>query len=116
MSVYFVVVTVYFGLLFVLVVDIVVANVYRVTSINQVSNTMSEKKKVKKNRLALRQLMQDYRLGSVHVADLLHTTDGTIRTYCSNYGADISTAHLELLELKVGAKQTEGIKHVSISK
>lgn len=73
-------------------------------------------KKDKPNKEALRQIMQDYRLGSKHVAELLHTTDSTIRTYCSNHGADISTANLELLQYKVGEKRAEEIKHVNISK
>lgn len=73
-------------------------------------------KKGKPNKEALRQIMQDYRLGSKHVAELLHTTDSTIRTYCSNNGADISPANLELLQYKVGEKRAEEIKHVNISK
>lgn len=71
--------------------------------------------KKKENKDKLRELMQSYRLGSKHVAELLHTTDGTIRTYCSNNGSDISTAHLELLQFKLGVKQTEDFKHVDVS-
>lgn len=72
--------------------------------------------KKKKNKESLRELMQAYRLGSKHVADLLHTTDGTVRTYCSNHGADISTANLELLQFKLGLKQAEVINNVNVSK
>lgn len=72
--------------------------------------------KKKKNKEKLRELMQAYRLGSKHVAELLHTSDGTIRTYCSNRGSDISTPHLELLQFKLGEKQAEGIKNVDVSK
>ena len=68
------------------------------------------------NRQILRSIMQEYRLGSKHVAEMLHTTDGTIRTYCSNKGADISSANLELLQLKTGSKKPEGITNVSILK
>jgi hypothetical protein len=73
-------------------------------------------KKEKPNKESLRQIMQDYRLGSKHVAELIHTTGSTVRTYCSNHGADISTANLELLQYKVGEKRAEEIKHVNVSK
>tara|TARA_R100000951_G_scaffold116795_1_gene131039 strand:- start:3781 stop:4014 length:234 start_codon:yes stop_codon:yes gene_type:complete len=77
---------------------------------------MNKEQPAKPNKETLRKIMQDYRLGSKHVAELIHTTDSTIRTYCSNYGADISTANLELLQFKLGEKQAEAIKNVSISK
>ena len=56
----------------------------------------------KENRNELRQIMFDYRLNAKHVAELIHTTHGTVRTYCSETGADISNANLELLKYKVG--------------
>lgn len=77
---------------------------------------MSKAIQTKPNKEALRQIMQDYRLGSKHVAKLIHTTDSTIRTYCSNNGADISTANLELLQFKVGLKRAEEMNNVSVSK
>jgi len=77
---------------------------------------MNKEYPAKPNKEALRKIMQDYRLGSKHVAELIHTSDSTVRAYCSNYGADISIANLELLQYKVGAIQSGGIKNVSISK